>query len=1399
MSPTSKIRLHDIRAHEGSQARAWEELVYQVRPLPGTGHVETRKTKAPDAGVEWYEIYADGHEEGFQAKFHNNLADALGGMLESVRAVAGKRPRMTRLTFIVPYDFTDSGESATKSDQDRWNDAVTRWKKDVVGATRLDFRVLRAGDITEKLMLAEHAGRRAYWFGHLELTDAWLSSRLRESLATAGERYTPEADTYSAINDFIDAAAKSQRFLTGLRKMIDRTLRACRQDIGVWGPNTEQVEEMLEKLESWALLSLSGEDSQVQEVLVREPDFRTLAEIASNLREAASISLADLDSFQRIKIERLLPLIEHLEDFAIGKLAALCTGRALAIEGPAGQGKTHSLMAAAQRLHEQGVPTIALLGQRMKDATWWRALSDVLGGVPTTSEEFLQALDSLAEAKNCRAVIIVDALNESESPRRWETELVALHSRVREFAHISLIVSYRNDYQNVVHPSRKLPIVRHPGLAGRETDAMEKYCALFSIPLPGRSLFDPSFSNPLFLRMYCEVLASEKSRHTDPITRSNLFERFAKARSREVLARLELSPSSEVVSKAIEIVADLLLNHRGQPVPRAIAEQKIDALLPIRQWPKTLFQQLGSEGLLELRPTYDGEESVSFPFQAYSEHLLGARLIEVLAPAQKRSWWRSFLPGRNQPQTQIAIRLRNEPWLWRAMAVLLPERLGVELSELLPDKTKEHRLREALRQSLVERSHDAFGMRAHELLEGMLVCENMTEAVDTVLSLAPRESHPANGDWLHQRLIRMDMPTRDASWSIASYDAGSESPAFRRLTEWARRVTTTTSDEEIRLASLSLMWLLSSPNRFLRDSVTKTLAHLLSSRLLVSASLLRAAREVDDPYVQERVFTSIYGAVMVGGETQYDAVELICEELSDWANAGLPVNVLARDSARGTIAWARYRGIATDELQNAFLPPYGSAAPTEPPTADELRVWHGHEEDKEGDITRWRAFSILDSCLDWMGDFNKYVVKSHVGKFSKHPLLLPVPCSEGKRIDPLGEVEGDWAGRWIAHRALEMGWTEERFGDFEREHWHGRGRDSHKAERFGKKYQWMALHELLGRLADNYHLTLQPWDQERDIYQGPWIWYGRDIDPSLPPSVTRQDNSRFCDIAQEANAESWASIASPDLDTSISPDEWVANTTDLPSASAMFESQDIEGKRWIALQRYCTWNRKNDRRTGISKRVRDVFFLQFAWLTPKGQGQSLQDLLIAQGLGGRWMPDTSRTHTQYLGELGWAPVETARNHDRDIPEKLRDAGIEAWPAVEQYLWEGNTLDCSLDENVDFYMPTAELLGNARWIGHRAEWSFNNSVVCRALKLDDEENGQDVVLVDADWLNRRLAELNADLVIGTLGERHAMPIDDSDDYKMAFSDISYIALLQPGEPIQTNGPNLSVRQTEKPNT
>lgn len=81
--------------------------------------------------------------------------------------------------------------------------------------------------------------------------------------------------------------------------------------------------------------------------------------------------------------------------------------------------------------------------------------------------------------------------------------------------------------------------------------------------------------------------------------------------------------------------------------------------------------------------------------------------------------------------------------------------------------------------------------------------------------------------------------------------------------------------------------------------------------------------------------------------------------------------------------------------------------------------------------------------------------------------LLDAAFEYPARIDH--EYPGDEAKRWVLGRAISLGWTPKLFGEFDRRIVsRDRGREGHKAERWGKKYQWMAYHELLARVADNY-------------------------------------------------------------------------------------------------------------------------------------------------------------------------------------------------------------------------------------------------------------------------------------------------------------------------------------------
>jgi hypothetical protein len=1419
-------RFADIRSFEGTQARAWEELNYQLRPAPNAGHVETRKTRAPDGGVEWYEVYEDGHEEGFQAKFNPSLEDALGSMRKSVETVAALRPNMTRLTFVVPYDFTDNPNPLRKTDQKRWDDAVNNWRTDIAGASRLTFAVIRAGDVLDVLSEERHAGRRMFWLGELELTDRWFEDRWHEARVVVGERYTPEAHTPSHIEGDIAATILSTRYVERLREIALATIAMTEDDTGMWGPHKDDVALHLSDLRDWLVANVGGPEDAEGYVRIARLNTFDPSQIATPARSLLSIVDQRRDAsapFSEISraLDRLRESLLALLDMTSGRRRSPGATRLLAVSGAAGQGKTHLLLHTARRLLDQSGAAIVLPGIRFGSGAWWTAMSGLLGGVSATSDQFLAALDSLAEAKGQRSAIIIDALNESQSPEGWNAELPALIGALARYPNVALIVSIRSDYRALISLGPEFSIVHHPGFAGSEAEALANYCALFKISIPATSIFDPAFGNPLFLRMYCEVRSSAKNADSSELSRSNLFNKFTEARGQLVLKSLRLDPAADVVDRAVTVVADLLIGNSGLPIARPVCESAINALLPERNdWPLTLFGVMLSEGLLETSPAVaSAGEVVGLPFQAYSEHVIVSRFLDELESAHAQLPRRcGFLRLQRKPPMieYVATGIASQRRFWRAAASILPERYGHELIDVLPMEVRDSALEMVTRDSLADRPAEAFGERAFELLEQMLECAVPIDAIELMLELAPRVHHPANARWLHRRLRAQPMPDRDAGWGIAVFDIEDESAALHRMLNWIDSGAQHADTESAMLVGISLMWLLSSPNRFLRDRATKALVELFRPRLTALSELLALAQEADDPYVQERAITVAYGAVMRGGNADIDGVARVTSTLLDWSRLGLPINDLARDSARGIVAWAHAKSIIDPDTYAKFLPPYGSAAPIEPPSREELEALHGWDYEGLGQDAPWRAQSILMSCLDWLGDFNKYVVKGDVGAFSRHPLSGPPPVSDSdvfstpnddelldeidwesedldQRVeeDPLGEVDADWAGRWIAAQAIDYGWTPARFQAFERSGSLS-GDSPHKAERFGKKYQWIALHELLARLADNFYPSLKPWNDGVTAYEGPWDWYGRDIDPSLPTMLDPLE-ARTSQVVS-SNSAAWVVPKSPAMDPSMPGGDWVARTDDLPTVEELFLPHDPEGQIHVALQRFSEWHRRDSRRRITNRRVRDQFLLQFSWLVPLGSGDAALEAIAEERLKGRWLDGAHKQRQQYFGEGAWAPISTTLQVP-DTPIQLLSKGIRVLPTTEEYHWEGVSYDCSVDENLNFHTPTSQLLGGARWSGDEAAWLDGERVICRTFRSRDPAGlDHDAVLADYDWLNRRLADLNVELILGTLGEKRAAASDDTTAGRaMSWSDITYVGLLTPEGRTRFLGPSLQVQK------
>jgi hypothetical protein len=224
--PPAAERFQSIRAWEGRQDRAFEELCFQLRDRTPDG-VELRKTRAPDAGVEWYWQFPDGHEEGWQAKFifdSDTLIAAMGRSLDTVR---DKRPAVRNLTFCLPEDLADDpSNSRGQQLRQKLDDAIVRWKE---RAPRITVAIQHGGELLEELLREEHRGREWFFFHERVLGRGWCFEALQATIDDAGDRYTPQQNVDLPIDRTLEATALSAGFVDSVRDRRDEVLLAARE------------------------------------------------------------------------------------------------------------------------------------------------------------------------------------------------------------------------------------------------------------------------------------------------------------------------------------------------------------------------------------------------------------------------------------------------------------------------------------------------------------------------------------------------------------------------------------------------------------------------------------------------------------------------------------------------------------------------------------------------------------------------------------------------------------------------------------------------------------------------------------------------------------------------------------------------------------------------------------------------------------------------------------------------------------------------------------------------------------------------------------------------------------------------------------------------------------------
>lgn len=288
------------------------------------------------------------------------------------------------------------------------------------------------------------------------------------------------------------------------------------------------------------------------------------------------------------------------------------------------------------------------------------------------------------------------------------------------------------------------------------------------------------------------------------------------------------------------------------------------------------------------------------------------------------------------------------------------------------------------------------------------------------------------------------------------------------------------------------------------------------------------------------------------------------------------------------------------------------------------------------------------------------------------------------------EINTRWARHWVCKRAHDLGWTNQRFGMYDSQ-FITHDRHSHRRERIGKKYQWIALYELAAQLADNRRYSGRDWGKEKTEYEGPWDYPSlRNIDVSLLASRTHYDGWREWD-------KTWW-VPTEVVFSDLTPEEqvvWLDLDRDKVNDESLIDLLDPKsGKRWLSIDGHMRWSTKSSSDDTASS-SRDVWFRLDCRAVKKADFKSAIESLSGTSLTdpGNMREDSFSGSERFLGEYPWHP-SFDEFHEEEGAFKSR-SGINFYPTIANYSCEEGSYDHSLESNISFKVPSTWLMNLMR--------------------------------------------------------------------------------------------------------
>lgn len=1201
----------------------------------------------------------------------------------------------------------------------------------------------------------------------MPITLSKLKSLTAEAVVAAGPRYTPGIEPGAPnihirhLDDVIQALALADGFRERLREIDEDIAGALRSGRHTIAPHFRGRTRTPDALR--AQLRRATEAQGLEEVITEGLRLRVICRAVSR-RVQKSVDevwerqhqLSREDDETRRGLDSDIRDLQNLS-YAVDALAsyldgipgiALLRNNTVLLLGSWGTGKTHFLCDVAQSALEAGRPAILVLASALPKRT------DPLGALASkcglaSADALLEELSSLGRRAKCRALLLVDAINEGDR-EAWSRSMASLVRRVKSHPDVGLVISCRRPFERLMFNARSLKlfaVAEHFGFDERELDAQLEFFSFYGLSAPQVPFLSFEFSRPLFLKLLCKSL-------------KDLSQRYQKAKLRELASGQKgmtyiLEYLTKHVGRSIESdfglrgatcwrilkggtqggrpgIAGTMATEKREWVTRDEAVSAIDSECACGQnAANDILDRLVVEGILaeDLIWESDAHELViHFPYQRFGDHLVSRHLLERhLRETTVESRLRRLFYS-NQPLGRFFVldqwdRGFRFPGIVSAVMLEFPERmkrsaLEKELIHYLPSRCRRvSALKEVFLDGLYWRSPESFGPVTDRMVDYFLSSagvQTRTETLEVLSALAARSSHPYSAARLRQYLEQQDMPSRDLVWSefLRTVD---DHAALLRLLSWIERSPAPKgrvddAANELKLISL----ILTTSNRLLRDRATRALVTLGSRHPAVLFEQVLEGLDFPDPYVPERLLAAAYGVCMRGwtDPKQSELREVLpgfARELvrriflPNAPNA--TKHVLTRDYALGTIAIARKVSPGCIASRNVRY----------------IRGGFDHIPSPFKSTRGIRKTTINRVKRALHMDFENYTL--------------------GRLVPDRGNYQDDHAEyqaikKQVMQRIHDLGYSDDTFEDVDRRiarsQAPGRQDAPGKLDRYGKKYSWIAFFEMYGQRLDEGRLAEHRiLDRTSDC----------DIDPSFP------GDKKIWNV--DLPSIFWRA---PRL-----PTRWLRHGPS-PTHRSLLAREVVDGQPgpWLLLDGFVRLEGTHSREVWT--------FLRALFLKEGVIDRFRERLEETDYLGNHKIPEAADDFYTFAGEVPWSPRFGAvlRGRDGSAKRHLETAiewyspGRAAYPVevpAQYWAWESYHSELNRVSGVKF--PAPALCEHSGLQSQGASFDLRDSsgnVASIYRELDAAGSGSHLLYMRAELVDEYLAATDQRLVWIPWGER-----------------------------------------------